>query len=91
MPLLVEPRGGMTRLTALGAGSPPCNFIVDRHERIRGRAFGPAKLGDGPAPAIDYAMTAAEPAQVISGAQKSIWASPAAADFVTALISPALA
>jgi hypothetical protein len=97
-PLLVEPHGGDVVAKALAiraldarmrvvakvdsAVNLPCNLLVDRHGRIRGRSFGAASISqmklshDGP-------MNPADKAKVLT--EHTVWATPDGDAFAAAL------
>ena len=102
-PLLVEPDGQNAVMRALATSrldpklqalmksetgqSLPCNLLVDRGGRIRGRSFGAKSAGSGPAP-HQGPMTETDKAKLLT--QHSKWATPAGGEFIAALAAGAL-
>lgn len=106
-PLFVEPNGGRSVLKTLATRqfppemravtkqesgvSLPCNLLVDRRGRVRGRAFGAPQVGAGQAgspsqsgaPVGPHMMTDADKARALE--THTIWATPAGDEFAAAL------
>jgi hypothetical protein len=86
-PLLIEAHGGAKVANALGTptgGSTfnlPCNLLVDRHGRVRGRAFGAPTIPTGtPHSGI---LTDADKARILG--EHTVWATPEGDAFAAAL------
>lgn len=95
LPLLIEPDGGDRIIHTLSPGpggrgySLPCTLLVDPAGRIRGIAHGaplamPALPGGGRV-VVGKALTDADKKALLTNGSRTLWASPAGEEFLTAL------
>jgi len=103
-PLLVEPHGGIQVAKALGTHDYdaqsravfkqasgwglPCNVLVDRHGRVRGRSFGAPNIGGGHG-TVGKELTEADKARMLAG-EHTTWATPDGDAFAAALAAGVL-
>ena len=100
-PLLAEPNGGSAVMDSLATHvfepqlraaikrdsgpSLPCNLLIDRHGRVRGRSFGTVSTSNA---SHEGPMTAADKDRLLR--ERTTWSTPAGREFVAALAAGVL-